>query len=668
MLSRPEITFSPAAWRSVSLACAAALCVALPARAALVVSGAVSPAGVVFDDGNNAPPFRVDVGTGAAGSLTVTQGSTFQPTLLYLGHGAGGNGVGLIDGAGSHLRLSGLGQGTRLIIGQTGTGVMTVSGGAMIDGTLNASPSCLTGACGAIVGHGAGGSGTLNVTGAGSQASFVGLLHLASPSVLTMQTSGFVIGTPGARAVGSMSISNGAVVRSTNSLLATGPNGPGALGTETSFASVVVDGVGSLWRVTQMAAGSPLPGITTANHANATAEILVRNGGRIEIDGGTVGGTGPNAYTLLNLSRGGNTTVTVTGAGSAIDMRGMSTALQVGRQGGQATMNVFDGAAVNVRNLQVGRDGATGRLLVSGAGSTITLAGRDAANTDPNTGPVLVVGRAGTGHVEISQSAKVMLDNTVTDGGVAYTAPARVLVAVTADSSGTVLLSSGALLSATYVGIARSSAVGGDSLGIGSMAITGATLRADMVEVGSTGLLINNGLVQGDTSNWGTIGGAGTFEGKLSNFGTINPGNSPGRLAVNGDFVSGTGNRLVMEIADDGQGGFVTDALLVSGQVLTPAALNVTFRFLGGTDPNAFLQSGAFKVDTFFGGAGLNAGSGAFQGAAFSAESMAYTFQSFSFDVQTGAQLMAVAVPEPTSVVLMAVGLLGLLCLRRRRG
>src|SRR3546814_16898152 len=71
-------------------------------------------------------------------------------------------------------------------------------------------------------------------------------------------------------------------------------------------------------------------------------------------------------------------------------------------------------------------------------------------------------------------------------------------------------------------------------------------------------------LVAADFENatGGVIGGGGTIDvdGSFTNNGTINPGTSPGALAIDGDFVQGVDGPLMFEI--DGRD---SDLLAVPG-------------------------------------------------------------------------------------------------------
>ena len=91
--------------------------------------------------------------------------------------------------------------------------------------------------------------------------------------------------------------------------------------------------------------------------------------------------------------------------------------------------------------------------------------------------------------------------------------------------------------------------------------------------VSAGGLLINGTLVTPSLQigAGGVLGGSGTFNGNLANGGLLSPGNSPGTLTVNGNFVqTGSGN-LLIEVGNGSQ-----DFVNVSGAATLGGTLVVT--------------------------------------------------------------------------------------------
>lgn len=130
---------------------------------------------------------------------------------------------------------------------------------------------------------------------------------------------------------------------------------------------------------------------------------------------------------------------------------------------------------------------------------------------------------------------------------------------------------------------------------------------------------------------------------------------------------------MILEVAGNGHGGFNTDHVIFgAGQPVDLAHLSVEFRFLGTTDPNAFLASHLFDVDNFFrlrtaDGGTADLALGAFDTARFSAAADSYTLSNFSFSAAGGANITATPVPEPGTWAMLAAGLLALGWLSRRR-
>src|SRR3546814_6226967 len=75
-------------------------------------------------------------------------------------------------------------------------------------------------------------------------------------------------------------------------------------------------------------------------------------------------------------------------------------------------------------------------------------------------------------------------------------------------------------------------------------------------------------------------GGTIDVDGSFTNNGTINPGTSPGALAIDGDFVQGVDGQLMVEI--DGSS---SDLLAVTGTVTFAGTVTITL--LNGYTPSA---------------------------------------------------------------------------------
>jgi len=110
--------------------------------------------------------------------------------------------------------------------------------------------------------------------------------------------------------------------------------------------------------------------------------------------------------------------------------------------------------------------------------------------------------------------------------------------------------------------------------------------------------------------------------------------------------------------------------------------MQVSFDFLGNADPNAFVQSGAFKLDSFL---LTQAGDGSTSGLSstfapgqsystwlapsqFTATSDSYAISNFSFTPDGTATLSAVPVPEPKVWMMWLAGAIALGWRLRRTG
>jgi T5SS/PEP-CTERM-associated repeat protein len=665
----------------------------------------------------------VEVRNGAR--LTI-DGSTAPTVFTGINVGSGGatsNGTLRIDGAGSLIELSG-GQGF-INVGTNvagSVGHMQVTGGARVAGVGE------TGLAFTSVGRD-GATGTLTVSGSDA-AGNASTLRLAGRNSVTDGGAFLNIGgiyNSGRSGNGTVDVLAGGRIEVDTSALTGGVGnarpgayvgvGQGAVGNLTIVGGNAVTGAASTLAITGGSGVTPFVGV---GKDGATGNVLVSNGGRWLISSTHLSTTNANGDLLqLNIGDRGTGpenpgsnpsvgTVTVTGAGSELALTGASDRyLSVGGgSGGSGTLNVAGGGVVRSLSLLVGSgDGATGTVNVDGG--RIELGGRVNAGPAAGTGGSFSVGRSGgTGTATFSNGAVLQISTSTANASInaGGTGPAPggtgtinvfggSLLAVSGPSA---TLRVGGASSATAAGIGTLNLAGAGSsvqlVGNGARALIGAaagtegtvnigqgtTLSAGSFlgiahdgtnDTGGAGLLVVNGVASATTivnGVFGKIQGSGILVGNVVNHGQINPGNSPGTLVIDGSFTNAPGGQLVLEVASDGHGGFVTDHLVFSNtSTVDLAGLQVEFRFLGSADPTAFQAGGGFATGSFFAqqdaqGQAAALADTAFGGVQFSASSQAYSISNFSFSAAAGAQFTAAPVPEPATWALWLTGALAL--------
>lgn len=668
------------------------------------------------------------------GAKLTLDGSAAPTVFTGINIGTGGptsNGRLIIDGAGSLVELSGgqgfinvganvagsvgvlqvTGGGRAAGIGETGLAFVTV-GRDVATGTLTVSGS-----------DAAGNASTLRLAGRNSVTDAGAFLNIGG--VFNRQVQGGT-GTVNILAGGRIEVDTTSLITANagarpGTYVGVGQGGNGTLNISGKSA---VTGAASTLEITGGSGVTPFIGV---GRDGATGTVLISDGGRWLISSTRVSTTGANGDVVqLNIGdRGpatdnpGNNpstgTVTVTGAGSELALTGVSDRyISVGVRGGATgTLNVANGGLVRSMSMLVANDvGSVGVVNVDGG--RIELGGQVNAGAAAGTGGSFSVGRSGgTGTATFSNGAVLQINSTTAGASIhaGGTAPAP-------GGTGTINVLSGSLLalsgpsavlrvggaaSATSAGIgtlnladagsavqitgdgaraligARSGTEGTVNIGAGAMLSTSGLLgiaHDGTADTGGAGLLVVNGTASADTivnGVFGKIEGSGTLVGNVINHGKINPGNSPGTLTIDGSFTNAAGGTLVLEIASDGAGGFVTDRLLfTNGSGLDLNGATVQFSFLGAADPNAFLDGGLFGTSTFFQqydtqGQLNGLAASVFSGAQFSATSQAYTISNFSFDAAAGAQFTAAPVPEPATWALWLAGAAALGGLARRR-
>lgn len=395
------------------LAWAAALA-GTAAQAAITTSGAIwsDPAPLVLGPGST-----VWIGGGGSGALGVDGGSFLQ--LARLSFGAGhGSGSGTITGAGTRVELVGNGVGgqtQRLLVGDNGTGSLLVFAGATLDTSVQAGPCLLQfHYCDSFVGAAAGDSASLTLSGTGTLVRIGGQLFVGHPG-FTPPTLGNPYGSAGATVSATVHVLDGAELRTDRAQIGTSQWDTGSTGFERSVSNVLIDGAGSrwvsvggqTWDGVSGATVNPGSGILTASDRFAVANIDIRHGGQMRVDGV------PGVSSYLNLTTGGGRTdMSVSGAGSSVQFNGENAVLQVGRQLGSAELSVLQGAqASGMWYVSVGRDGSFGQLNVDGAGSSVLIDGAATASANGvSASPVLDIGRGGgKGLVTVSAGGQIHL-------------------------------------------------------------------------------------------------------------------------------------------------------------------------------------------------------------------------------------------------------------------
>lgn len=649
------------------------------------------------------------------GSSAPTQLSGINLGNAAAADGSNSNAAITVTGPGSRLEFTGGNGFMNIGRGNGNVAQLTVSGGGVVTGVTEHALGFVS------VGRG-GATGSLTIDGAGSLMRLSAADAVGGGAFLHVGRFDVTAGT------GSASIRNGGrleiddrtqVLSSGNQTGMMVGNSAGSLGT------MNISGPGSTVLIAGSTGRTPFIGV---GRDGGSGQLTISAGGRLEVSSEHTSVPDPNGYlpgdalflTVGQRFAGGDGlpsvgVLNVTGAGSELVMSGAADRIiQVGRgDGGSGTLNISQGGTVRTLAVLVGDGaGATGTLNMNG-GVLLVDGQRNGGPSPGGAGISIGRGDGGTGIANIGNGSVVVVNSTGVGGGIGVGGST-----INPGGNGTLLVSGGSTVGVHGSGIAVTVGSQGsqNNAGFGTMVLAGAgtsmTVTGDnarvlagnfdgstgLIDVGSgatltttglvgvahngsgpsggTGLLVVNGTVNADQlfiAPGGVVVGNGTINAAVVNQGGIGPGNTPGRLTVNGAFDSDLG-QIVLEVEALANGGFAVDELVFGdpARVLIGGA-DIVFRFLGNTDPNTFRDAGLFDLASFFkerDAAGGVSGLGDehrewFTQASFSAASDRYEFRSFSFDPFTGATFDAVAIPEPGSLALL---LLALPWLRGRRG
>ncbi len=472
------------------------------------------------------------LGASGSGTLNVTDNGNVDLGAAYLGYTAAGSGAIVADNA--ILSIA-----DRIGVGYNGTGSLTIRNGATVDSD------------GAILGWNSAATGTATVTGAGSRWDNTGTLYVGNLG------DGF------------LTIADGAAVTSTD----------GYVGTENgSDSELLVSGAGSSWTMN---------GAFFAGHnSGAEGTVTIASGGSISSLQGILG----------DLS-GSVGTMTVTGSGSTwsaiVDPAVLySGDLNVGRHG-TGYLSVLNGGSVTGNRLHIGNEvGSSGEVIVSGAGSNLTVADR------------LSIGIEGDGELTVANGGTVSAD--------------RIVIADDAGSSGILNIGAAAGDAAATAGVidtynvifgdgdgeivfnhtATDYVFGADVTGTGTLSfLSGITELTGDYSAFTGGLSIEGGLVSVNTDtlsvvasvlDGATLGGTGTLGNvAVASGGTVAPGNSIGTISV-GDITFASGSFYSVEVDDLGN----SDLIDASGTATIDSGATVTVGPENGTDDGSTYTSG----------------------------------------------------------------------------
>ena len=630
-------------------------------------------------------------GAPTSATLNVLAGASANTIGTFIGGAALSSGVVNVSGPNSTWTVmrNATGLPSFIAAGNEGSGTVNITGG----GTVNSTYMTL--------GRSPGSSGVLKVEGASSLLKMVG-------GDATDGGAGMTLGWE-AGASGSVSVLDGGRIL----VDARGAGAPGGFrigGADSAgTGTMTISGAGSLVEIIGDGLTSGIPSGFTVGLAG-TGQLSILDGGRLTVDDSSSAGygafsVGGNGSQDFGGPPAGTGTLVVSGAGSELAILSSHGTFVVGHAtDGTGTLTVGAQGKVSAQSGYVGlRPDSVGVVDISGAGTTMTLAGKDAAGI----GSFLAVGLSGTGTLNISNAGLLSIQPAsgatggLTAGGIISQGagePAGIgivnvsnagRIEIVGDTSidmglgshpggsGTLNVTSGGKVSISrpvapapgdtsglYVGLAPgaqgAALISGAGSSLDAGVFIGVGVALDKVGNGGSGVLTvrDGGIAMGDLVRIGAGGrlnGNGLVIGNLINAGgVIAPGNSPGTLTIQGSLTSN--GKIEIEVFGLAAGEF--DVLAVMGNADFTGS---TVDFIFG---NGFLPK---QGDSFVFLSGQT-NTGALDGASYIYHGAAPGFE-FSVDPDTGrflARNNAAPVPEP-AIALYAIAGLVLLGWRARR-
>ncbi len=465
----------------------------------------------------------------------------------------------------------------------------------------------------------------------------------------------------------------------------------GAIVNGNGVLSIVKNGTGTL-RLTGSGGTSTFSGGVTLNAGTLEfgGSQTALGTGTFTINGGTItNGYGSPRTLSTNNAQAWNGDFTF---GSA-SVSGSDLNLGTGDVSLSATRTVTTSSSAGTgRTLTVGGvigDGGNGYGLIKAGNAQLRLNGANTfSGTTKVNGGVLVLGNSlalQNSAIDTSGAGKIALSGitTATFGGLSGSTRLDSVINSGYTSNVTAItLNTGTGKSYSYTGIIANGATGMSltKTGTGSQTLggintyTGATtisagtliLAANGSISSSSGINLGTSDSQGTldvTSKTGgyTIGASQTLSGygsvllasgkTLTVNGNLAPGNSPGIVTIGGSLSLASSSTTTMELVSSALGaGSGFDQIALSG-----TGLSLTYGGALVIDVSLATQVGSYQLFT-----GFSSQTGTFSSITFSQAEAAGTF-----DYSTGV-LTLTTVPEPGTVALLSLSLLGLLVFRRR--
>ncbi|MFM8495289.1 MAG: beta strand repeat-containing protein [Planctomycetia bacterium] len=531
----------------------------------------------------------------------------------------------------------------------------TVGGPIAIDGTLQFHQTTALTIATTVSGTGTlalTNTGTLSLTGLASGTGRYDLAINAASGGLNIGSTGtnpLIIGDTGA---GSLAVTGGGIVR--NGIGYLGFNA-GSMGTATVSSGTWFNAAGSSGRILYV-------GFSGTGSLDVSGGTVTNSNGYVGFNAGSMGTVTVSSGTWQNrgpLYLGGG--VGGTGGMGTLTVSGGQVTSTFGHLGANTTGvggAVISGGTWSMTvNLNVGTSG-TGTLTISGSGGT--------------GGSVIVggtVSRGASGAINLNSGGTLQIGTGTTTGGLATDLVNNGTLIFNRTGSGTVataISGSGALVlagSGTLTFAGTNSFTGPTAVDAGALSITGA-FGTSAVSVNSGGRLLGSG----------TLGGPVTVTGG----GILSPGVGIESLAV-GAVDLFDGSAFVSELSSSAPLSAAADLLSIAGNLSLSGTVDLVLLDLAVT-PAAFPNGTTLSLASYTGG--WNGGlfrlgdSTLADGATFFAGSQQWLIDydatlggaNFTGDQLAGGSFVnLVAVPEPSTMAMLAVGMASWGMLRERQ-